>query len=113
MNASIRRASDAPDDNHEKQRGVPLERHIQTAIGAVLIGLVFWVGSTLSGAQTQMAVLEAKVSLLTTEVTKLRSKVEVGVEDRYRGEDARRDFAEVWEAIEKLKADHYRIIPQP
>jgi chromosome segregation ATPase len=65
-------------------------------MGAVLVGLVFWVGSTLNTAQTQMAVLEERVVTLTTEVTSLRNQVASGIDDRYRRADAQRDFGRVW-----------------
>jgi len=97
--------------NHKSERATPMERHLQTAIGAVLIGLVFWVGSTLTTTQTQMAVLQAKLVGLTEEVAKLRLKVEQGVDDRYRASDARRDLNEVWSAIKEIQEDHYRVIP--
>jgi hypothetical protein len=69
------RETDAPTENHKKERAAPMERHLQTAFGAVLIGLVFWVGTTLSTAETQMAVLDERVGNLTLEVTALRGQI--------------------------------------
>jgi hypothetical protein len=108
---TARRNSDPDHENHAKERAAPMERHLQTVIGAVLIGLVFWVGSTLTTTQTQMAVLQSKLTSLAEEVAKMRHKVEEGVDDRYRASDARRDFNEVWDAIKDIQSDHYRIIP--
>lgn len=96
MNSPNHRETDPPTDNHERERAVPIERHAQTIMGAVLVGLVFWVGSTLNTAQTQMAVLEERVVTLTSEVTSLRNQVASGIDDRYRRADAQRDFGRVW-----------------
>ena len=97
-----------------------MERHLQTAIGAVLIGLVFWVGNTLSTAETQMAVLDERVSNLTTEVSALRGQIADGVDDRYRARDAQRDFSRVWahmssvdEQLDELERRLEAIVPVP
>lgn len=90
------RATDAPTENHQQERAIPVERHLQTIMGAVLVGLVFWVGTTLSTAETQMAVLEERVVTLASEVHALRSQVAKGIDDRYRRGDAQNDFGRVW-----------------
>ena len=88
-----------------------MERHVQTVLGAIIIALILWVGNTLTTNQTQMAIMQTNLTVLTDEVSKLRLKVEQGVDDRYRASDARRDFADVWDAIKDIQADHYRIVP--
>lgn len=88
-----------------------MERHVQTVLGAIIIALILWVGNTLTTNQTQMAIMHTNLTVLTDEVSKLRAKVEQGVDDRYRASDARRDFADVWEAIKDMQEDHYRIVP--
>jgi hypothetical protein len=90
------RKQDPPAEDHMKERAVPMERHIQTLIGAVLIGLVFWMGTTLNNTSTGMAVLDERVATLTGEVTALRTQVANGIDDRYRKTDASRDLARVW-----------------
>lgn len=83
-----------------------MEKHLQTALAAILIGLVGWVGVTVSSTATEVAVLKQTVIVLTSTIEKLEARLEVMTDDRYRASDARRDLGRVYERL----SDHEKRI---
>lgn len=56
-----------------------LERHIQTGIAAVLVGLVGWIGISITGMAEGQARLEEKVVVLQRDLDKLTTVIDGGV----------------------------------
>ena len=62
------------------------ERHIQTAVGAMIIALVVWVGSTLTENQTALTELKTNVSYMKEDMkTSSMFKTTVSTSIRYVG----------------------------
>ncbi len=84
-----------------------LERHLQTGISTVLIGLVLWVGMSVSSGQETIARLDERVLWLTTEVRGFRSNatnhLSISVADQ--------KFAQLYTHIQtiELKIERLRI----
>lgn len=75
-----------------------LERHVQTIIGAVVVGLLGWVGITLQDMTASVARLEEKVAGLERQLMHLQSQTA----DRYTRQDAVRDLT----VMRKILDDH-------
>lgn len=56
-----------------------LERHVQTGIAAVLVGLVGWIGISITGMAEGQARLEERVSSMQRDVDKMSEKIESGI----------------------------------
>jgi len=56
-----------------------LERHIQTGIAAVLVGLVGWIGITITGMTEAQARLEERVSSMQRDIDKMTAKIDGGI----------------------------------
>lgn len=56
-----------------------MERHIQTVLAALIVGLVGWVGFTLTSMSSQQAAMIVQVSRLESDVSRLTNKIENGV----------------------------------
>jgi len=86
-------------DVDDRRRAGLLERHIQTGIQAVLVGLILWVGSSILAIREDVAVLRersaqqgAKIDALTTEAKALidsRRQLIEQYEGRIRGVEVR------------------------
>lgn len=63
-----------------------LERHFQTVLLAVIVGLIGWAGLSI---QSQ----GADIVRLQEQVTSLNLRIDANMDDRYRKQDARDDFA--------------------
>ena len=68
-----------------------MERHITTVMIGVVAALLGWVGVTVSGTATSVAVLQQHVSLMAATVAKLETRVETATADRYTGTEAGRN----------------------
>jgi hypothetical protein len=60
-----------------------LEKHIQTGIGIVVIGLIAWVGLTLTTPGTTLATLTERVTNLQTQFQQLSLELNSSAADRY------------------------------
>lgn len=56
-----------------------LERHIQTGIAAVLVGLVGWIGVSITGMSESIARLEVQQQVMQRDLEKLSRLVDGGV----------------------------------
>ena len=72
-----------------------LEQHIGTIMQVLIVGLLAWSLKTNVETTTQIGVLQS-------EVRNLQTTVQQGTNDRYRGSDAARDFAPVWNELNRL-----------
>lgn len=95
---------------------VSVERHIQTILAALLIGLVGWVGITVYQTGVTVARLEERVGYMAIQIQALDVKMNAAASGRYSASDAARDFVHV---NERLKDHDKRIrtleglIPRP
>lgn len=65
-----------------------VERHAQTLIGAVMLGLVSWVGYTVTNLNAQFARLDERMAGLERQIDKLEGLAD----DRYTRREAERSF---------------------
>lgn len=56
-----------------------LERHIQTGIAAVLVGLVGWIGVSITGMSESVARLEVKQEIMQRDIDKLSEAIDNGM----------------------------------
>jgi hypothetical protein len=63
-----------------------IERHTQTILTTIVLALLAWVGLTVLESSQQITVLRVQVAELT-------HRIDERTGDRYRGDDAKRDFA--------------------
>ena len=75
-------------DTSEDSRG--MERHVQTGIQLLIVGLLGWNFMTVQSMAITIARQEEKLIALTNTLTTLSA---IGADDRYRGKDAGKDFA--------------------
>jgi len=75
-----------------------LERHVQSLIGVLVVGLLGWVGLTLQTMTESVARLEEKVAGLERQLDFLQGQTR----DRYTRGDATRDF----DVMRKVLDDH-------
>ena len=80
-------------------RHSPWERHVQTAVGFVIVGVVGWVGVGVSDSREAIARMEATILGLQQQVVDLRTQVREGTNDRYTQADADRDLARVMKEV--------------
>lgn len=62
------------------------ERHIHTVLGGLILAALLWVGGAVLDFSQQISVLQVQVAELTR-------RLDEKTGDRYRGDDAKRDFA--------------------
>lgn len=85
--------------DNEYSPSSPFERHVQTAIAVVLVGLVGWVGLTLQGQGIAIARMETQIIGLQAQVTALSA----ATADRYTSTRAATDLAVRDREIEDLR----------
>jgi hypothetical protein len=71
------------------------ERHLQTGIQLILVGVVVWVGTSILELRQDMVLLKERDESKTKTFENLRNEVARSNESRYRVEDARRDFQRI------------------
>lgn len=76
---------------------------LQTIIVAILLGLMAWVASTVSESEKSIVRLEQQV-------INLSDKLDIGMADRYRGADAKRDFREIERRINSLERSYENLV---
>jgi len=65
-----------------------MERHAQTVIGAIIIGLILWVGNTVTQNQKQIAEMTVKIAFMVDKINTLEARLSMAAEDRYKGKEA-------------------------
>lgn len=76
--------------------GIRLEQHIGTLMQILVVALLGWSLKTNVEMTTQMGIVQVKLEALQTTVNQ-------GTQDRYRGSDAAKDFANVWTEINRIE----------
>jgi len=62
-----------------EQPKISMERHIQTVLAALIIGLVGWVGVSVTTISSNQAALSVQVTRLESDVSRLTNKIEGGI----------------------------------
>lgn len=75
------------------------ERHGQTVLASLVLVLLTWVGYNVNENSKSIPVMSAEMTALKDQVKAL---VNSGANDRYRGQDAIRDFSNVSVKIERM-----------
>lgn len=75
------------------ERRSNIERHFQSALSVILLGLVSWVGSSVLDTKERVIRLEERTA-------ELRTQVREAVEDKFRGRD---DFKKLEARVEVLE----------
>jgi len=86
-----------------------MERHAQTVIGAIIIGLIIWVGSTVTENQRQITSMTVKMAFLLEKVKTLEIQLSAAAEDRYRAKEAVLAHDHLSDAIGEL-SDRVKVI---
>ena len=55
------------------------ERHLQTAIAAILVGLVGWIGVSITGMSESVARLEVKQEVMQRDIDKMTALIDGGI----------------------------------
>ena len=82
-----------------------LEAHFRTIMQLVIVGLLAWNFTTLQEMSLTVARQEERIAALTKTLELMTS----ANDDRYRGAEARRDFASVYRRIEQMEKRVSRI----
>ena len=97
-----------------------LERHIQTGIAAVLVGLVGWIGISITGMSEGQARLDERVANMQRDIDRLNAKIEDGVLPQTRIElralqqqinQHETNFRTIWPRLREMKERVQRLEP--
>lgn len=88
------------DDNINSAARSPLERHFQTLVQVVLVGICVWMATTVQDTAVKVATLTERVATLQNEVSGLRA----GTALRYTSDDAARDLAAINSQLDDMRA---------
>jgi uncharacterized protein YaaN involved in tellurite resistance len=88
------------DEMEERRSGMRLEQHVGTILQIMVVALLGWSLTATQNMSQDVAVLKVKVESLQTSITQ-------GTNDRYRADDARRDFASVRQEIQHIEKRIY------
>ncbi|MBL6954254.1 MAG: hypothetical protein ISR50_16565 [Alphaproteobacteria bacterium] len=83
----------------DTQRQSLAERHIQTFVGFVIVGVVGWVGFSVSDSREAIARMEATIMSLQQQLSDMRLQVRETTADRYSQASADRDLARVLKEV--------------
>lgn len=75
----------------DRRKSSVFERHLQTGLVLLAVGLLGWNGVTTSDTSSGMAVLDERVSWMGGAVSELKTQISSLVADRYTQLDAERD----------------------
>lgn len=78
------------------------EKHLQSAISVVLVGLVGWAGINLQSQSTTMATLNERVSNLQEQVVDMRNEIRIRATESYSRKDAEKDHKVIDGRIDNL-----------
>ena len=87
------------------------ERHAQTIIGAILIGLIIWVGSTVTKNNTSITKITVQVGFLVEKVRTLEAQLKEASEDRYKAKEAEIAHARIHDTMSRMM-DRLRAVEQ-
>lgn len=83
---------------HEQQQPAwRLEQHVGTILQLMVVGLLGW-------SLTAIVNLKSEVGVVMARLEALQNTVAQGTSDRYRGSDAARDNAALWNEINRMSS---------
>lgn len=80
------------------------ERHLQTGLVMIVIGLMGWVGITTSDTSRGMATLGERVSWMGDTIKELKTQLAAQAADRYTRKDAQRDYTQYMRRFQAIEA---------
>lgn len=80
------------------------ERHMQTGIQVLLVGLILWAGSELVKLGQQSVVLEERLTMQGLMLQEMRQELKSWGDTYYRATDARRELDEIESRINNLNS---------
>jgi len=80
------------------------ERHIQTGAVAIIIGLIIWVGTSVSGNSTTLATLAERSSHQSEQIKEIKADLAVSSDNTYSISDAARDGRYVIGRLDSLES---------
>lgn len=95
-----------------EQPKVSMERHIQTVLAALIIGLVGWVGVSVTTISSNQAAMSVQVSRLESDVNRLTNKIEGGILPRTQSaidslqaqiDRHEKQFGTIWPRLREMK----------
>lgn len=87
----------------DKENKSIFERHLQTGISTLLVGLILWVGTSVTNSREAVARLEEKFIAVESQLSDLKSQVKLGVQDRYFRAEAVKDFTNINSRVDKIE----------
>lgn len=79
-----------------------LERHIQTVLAAMMIGLIAWVGVSVTSSRETIAALKVTTTALEKTVYDMKTEIRQAVYNNYTDTDATRDKADIKRQIHEV-----------
>ena len=81
------------------------ERHAQTALTVSIIGIMAWVGVSVSNSREAIARLEVTVKFLQKDVVDLRKSTEKWISGRYTQSMANRDLEMIYKRLDAIETN--------
>jgi len=98
-----------PDDSIEMPTPSTLERHVQTLLGIIVVGLISWTGVSLNSMQQNVAGMIVKIEQLQSEVSHLRQLSSDRYTSQQAGNDWGRNRVEMDEIRQRLREVERRV----
>lgn len=87
----------------EDYQGMDIEKHIPTIIGALLIGLIAWVGLSVTNSRESIAELKVETRAMKTIMSDLKEELKDSRTSRYTKSEALKDQAYIQEQFRSIK----------
>ncbi len=80
-----------------------MERHAQTIIGAILVGLIAWVGMSVTSSKEDIAKLQTNQENIKSALVDIKSDLKIAVRDRFTATQAREMRSGCQDRMNKLE----------
>ena len=86
-----------------REKTTMMERHIQTFIGAIMIGLTVWIGSSVTNSRESIAELRVESNGLREKINEMRLDIKAMVTDRISRSEVQRLASDYEGQLDKLE----------